>query len=137
MRAALARLSDIRLVRYLLASIGALAADLGCFLALLGMGVAAAPASAIGYGLGIAIHWLLSSRTVFADGVAARGLARTRQKALFVMSALIGLALTIAIVSSGARAGIDPRLAKVVAIGASFTVTWLLRRRMVFRGWAG
>jgi hypothetical protein len=36
---------------------------------------------------------------------------------------------------TGARAGMDPRLAKLVAIGASFTVTWLLRSRVVFRGW--
>jgi len=136
MRASLSRIGDVRLIRYLLASVGALAADLGCFLALLGLGVAAAPASATGYCLGIAVHWVLSSRAVFADGVATRGRARTRQKALFVISALIGLALTTAIVWAGARAGLDPRLAKVAAIGASFTVTWLLRSRMVFRGWA-
>jgi putative flippase GtrA len=129
------RIGDIRLVRYLLASIGALAVDVGCFLALLGLGLAAAPASFVGYGLGIAAHWILSSRAVFADSVAERGLARTRQKAQFVMSALVGLALTTLIVWTGARAGMDPRLAKLVAIGASFTVTWLLRSRVVFRGW--
>ncbi|QYU68193.1 GtrA family protein [Leptolyngbya sp. 15MV] len=100
MRGALMRIGDVRLVRYLLASVGALAADVGCFLALLGLGVAAAPASAVGYALGIAVHWVLSSRAVFADSVAAGGLARTRQKALFVVSALIGLALTTPCASS-------------------------------------
>lgn len=135
MRARLLRLGDVRLVRYFLASVGALAADVGCFLALLGIGVAAAPASFVGYALGIAVHWILSSRAVFADSVAQRGLARTRQKAQFVVSALIGLALTTLIVWTGARAGLDPRLAKLIAIGASFTVTWLLRSRVVFRGW--
>lgn len=134
MRVRLLRLGDVRLVRYLLASVGALAADVGCFLALLGMGLAAAPASFVGYGLGIAVHWVLSSRAVFADSVAQRGFARTRQKVQFVVSALIGLALTTLIVWAGARAGLDPRAAKLVAIGASFAVTWLLRSRVVFRG---
>ena len=50
-------------------------------------------ASATGYSLGIVAHWLLSSRAVFQQGVAARGPQRTRQKAMFVGSALFGLAL--------------------------------------------
>ena len=66
-------------------------------------------------------------------GVAERGPTRTRQKALFVGSALAGLALTTAIVGLGDLAGIDPRLAKLAAIGVSFVLTWLLRSRMVFR----
>lgn len=133
MGALLARVADIRLVRYLLASGGALAVDLGCFLALLALGAWPASASALSYGAGIVAHWLMSSRAVFADGVATGGLERTRQKALFVGSALVGLALTTAIVWGGDTAGIDPRLAKVVAIGVSFTATWLLRSRVVFR----
>ena len=127
------RLGDVRLVRYLLASVGALAVDVSCFLALLALGVWPASASAIGYCAGIAAHWLMSSRAVFADAVAERGLARTRQKALFVISALIGLTLTASIVWAADGAGLDPRLAKLVAIVASFTVTWLLRQKVVFR----
>lgn len=129
----LSRLSDARLLRYLLASAGALAVDVVCFLALLALAAPAAPASAVGYAVGILVHWLLSSRAVFADGVAERGRARTRQKALFVASALIGLALTTAIVGLGDIAGLDPRAAKLVAIAASFATTWLLRSRVVFR----
>lgn len=129
----IARLRDIRFLRYILASVGALAVDFGSFLVLLSLGVLAAPASAVGYSLGILAHWLLSSRTVFQDTVAERGAARTRQKALFVISALIGLGLTTAIVGAGDWAGFDPRLAKLVAIGASFTATWLLRSKIVFR----
>lgn len=127
------RLLDVRLIRYLVASVGALAVDVGSFLGLLALGMLAAPASAIGYTLGILAHWLLSSRTVFQDSVAERGRERTRQKALFVISALVGLALTTAIVGGADAAGIDPRLAKLVAIAASFTVTWLLRAKVVFR----
>lgn len=127
------RIADVRLVRYLLASVGALAVDVGSFLALLSLGMWAAGASAIGYCLGIVAHWLMSSRAVFVGNVAERGVARTRQKALFVVSALVGLALTTGIVWAGDASGFDPRLAKLVAIAVSFTATWLLRSRVVFR----
>ena len=130
----IARLGDVRLMRYLLASAGALAVDMACFLALLKFGVWPATASATGYCAGIVAHWLMSSRTVFTDTVAERGIARTRQKALFVGSALAGLALTTAVVWIGDGAGLDPRVAKIVAIGVSFALTWLLRSRVVFRG---
>jgi putative flippase GtrA len=130
----LTRLRDVRFVRYMLASVGALAVDMGSFLAMLSLGVMAVGASAISYSLGIVAHWLLSSRTVFHDTVAPRGgMARTKQKAMFVISALLGLALTTAIVGGGDFVGIDPRIAKLVAIGASFILTWLLRSRLVFR----
>lgn len=128
----LERLLTMTLARYLLASVAALAADMGSFLALLRLGLAPAPASALGYGLGILAHWLLSSRAVFGDHVAARGPERTRQKALFVGSALVGLALTTAIVGMGAALGLDPRLAKLAAVAVSFAATWLLRQRVVF-----
>lgn len=127
------RLTDARLLRYILASVGALAVDVGSFLALLAGGVGAAAASAIGYSLGIAAHWLMSSRAVFQDTVAERGLARTRQKALFVISALVGLALTTAIVGAGEWTGLDSLVAKGIAIIVSFTVTWLLRSTIVFQ----
>jgi len=128
-----ARISDIRLARYVAASVGALAVDMASFLGLLAAGIAAGPASALGYSLGIAAHWLLSSRAVFSDAVAARGRGRAVQKGLFVISALAGLALTTAIVMLGERAGFDPRLAKLVAIVASFALTYVLRARVVFR----
>lgn len=128
-----ARISDIRLARYLAASVGALAVDVGAFLGLMAIGMAAGPASAAGYSLGIAGHWLLSSRAVFSDTVAARGRGRAVQKTLFVISALAGLALTTAIVTLGERAGFDPRLAKLAAIAASFALTYVLRARVVFR----
>lgn len=130
----IAKLRDIRFLRYVLASAGALAVDVGSFLALLALGVLAAPASAIGYSLGILAHWLMSSRAVFQDKVAADGTARTRQKALFVISALLGLGLTTAIVGLGDWSGTDPRIAKGGAVVVSFIATWLIRSRMVFRG---
>ncbi len=128
-----ARLCNLLLMRYLAASVGALAVDMGSFLALLALDAPAAPASAISYALGIVAHWLLSSRKVFANSVAARGPERTRQKALFLGSALVGLAVTTLIVGSGSAFGFDPRMAKLIAVGASFVLTWLLRERIVFR----
>ncbi len=133
MTATLNKLRDIRLMRYLFASVGALAVDVGCFLLLLSGGMMAAAASAVGYSAGILAHWVLSSRTVFTDSVAERGRERTKQKALFVISALAGLAVTTAIVGAADYLAFDPRPAKLVAIAASFTLTWLLRSRVVFR----
>lgn len=131
--AQLALLRQIILLRYLGASVIALGCDFACFLILLHLGMTPAPASALGYGLGIAVHWLVSSRKVFTDSVADPGPARTRQKALFVGSALIGLAVTTAVVAAASALGLDPRLAKLIAVGASFTITWILRDSVVFR----
>lgn len=127
------RLRRLVLLRYALASVCALAVDMGLFLALLRAAVPAMSASAIGYAAGIAVHWLLSSRAVFAGQLAPPGPARARQKAMFVLSALIGLALTTLVVGALGALGVNPRAAKLVAIVASFAATWLLRQRIVFR----
>jgi putative flippase GtrA len=121
-------------LRYILSSAGALAVDMSLFMALFHLGVFPAAASAIGYMSGIAAHWLLSSRAVFADNVAQRGRGRDRQKALFLGSALVGLAITTGTVGVGDLAGLDPRLAKLVAIAISFQATYLMRKKVVFAG---
>ena len=127
------RLLDKVLFRYLGASALALGVDMGTFLLLLQFAAPAALAAAGGYGVGIVVHWLISSRAVFTENVAERGPRRTVQKALFVGSALFGLALTTVVVGTGTALGLDPRLAKLAAIAASFTATWLLRERVIFR----
>lgn len=129
MRGLIPVLLGARRWRYLGVSAVALGADMGAFVALIQAGVAAAGASALAYGLGVAVHWWLSARVVFA---AADGAARWVQKLLFVASALVGLGLTVGIVGIGARAGLDPRLAKITAVGISFIATWLLRALVVF-----
>lgn len=120
------------LLRYLAASLIALAVDYASFLTLLRLTVPAGPASILGYAAGVWIHWLVSSRAVFGGSVAPAGGARNRQQLLFIASALAGAALTGTVVSLGTIAGADPRLAKVAAIGISFIATWLLRRHVVF-----
>lgn len=121
-------------LRYVAVSVGALAADMTIFLLLLNAGVSSVASSAVGYSVGILAHWILSSRKVFQDRVSERGTSeRTQQKAMFVMSALLGLATTMAIVGFGEWIGLDPRLAKFVAIGISFQLTYLLRNVLIFR----
>lgn len=137
MAALLARIGDIRFLRYVLASGAALAADMACFAVLLMAGAAAVPASAVGFATGILTHWLLSSRKVFAGRVPAGSAARRRQKALFVLAALIGLTLTTAIVAMGEALGMDPLHSKLVAIGMCFPVTWLVLSQFVFNLRAG
>lgn len=131
MAALFARIGDIRFLRYLLASISALAVDMLAFIALMALGVPAVLAAVAGYAAGIFGHWMLSSRKVFT-GMVAQGRGRTRQKGLFVFSALVGLGLTAAIVGMGEAIGIDPRLAKLAAIATSFLATWRIRSRIVF-----
>ncbi len=128
------RRGEIRWLTYLLASGLALGSDAGLFLLLLDAGLSPVLASATGYCAGILVHWMISSRLVFADGAAARGTGeRHRQKLLFVGSALVGLAVTTAIVGGGSALGLDPRLAKLAAIVVSVQTTYLLRRHIVFR----
>jgi putative flippase GtrA len=128
---------QLTFLRYAVVSVGALAIDMGVFLALLTSGMVSTIAAAVGYGVGIVAHWTLSSRKVFQDRVSERGTReRTQQKAMFVVSALLGLIVTMSIVGVGDALGLDPRIAKVMAIGISFILTYLLRNVVIFRNGA-
>lgn len=132
LRAASAKLCRMTFARYFASSLAALAVDSTIFFVSVAMGAPAAPASAVAYAVGILAHWLITSRAVFVAEVAERGSARTRQKLMFVLTALAGLAVTTAIVSAGASMGANLVLTKGVAVALSFTVNWLLRRFLVF-----
>ncbi|MEE4348798.1 MAG: GtrA family protein [Pacificimonas sp.] len=124
---------DRSFAAYVAVSAAALIADVLTLDRLLVAGVDESIAAAAGYSLGILVHWFLSTRMVFAAEAAAQGTAeRGRQKALFVLSALVGLTLTTGIVGAGAAMGFDPRLAKLAAIGVSFFAVWLIRRLYIF-----
>jgi putative flippase GtrA len=118
--------------RYLGASAASLGVDFATFMAALSAGVPPALAAAFGYAAGILCHWLISSRIVFVGRVAADSPGRRQQQALFVLSALVGLGITTAIVGLGSRYGIDPRIAKGIAIVVSFQATYVLRKKVVF-----
>lgn len=125
------RLWHARYSRYAVASALSLGVDVSLFTFLVAAMLPAGLASACGYVAGIAVHWLVSSRLVFADSL-RRGRARRRQQLLFIVSALAGLAITIGIVGIGTALGLPPLVAKLIAIVASFQATWLMRSRLVF-----
>lgn len=118
--------------RYVGASVASLGVDFAIFMTALSLGLPPALAAACGYIAGIVCHWLISSRFVFNGQVAADGAARRNQQGLFVLSALVGLGITTAIVGLGSRFGFDPRIAKGVAIVVSFQATYMLRKKVVF-----
>lgn len=119
--------------RYLLASVAALGFDTGLFLLLMRMGMPPVAASAAGYIFGLAAHWVISTRIVFDGAMASRGRARIEQKAMFVLTGLLGLVITMCIVGAGHWMGQSPVLAKIVAIVVSFQATYLARRVLIFR----
>jgi len=119
-------------LRYVGASAASLGVDFALFMAAMSVGVPPALAAAFGYIVGIACHWLLSSKLVFIGQVALDSSGRRQQQALFVLSALVGLGLTTGIVGLGSRYGLDPRIAKGIAIVVSFQATYVIRKKVVF-----
>ncbi len=120
----------LMLARYLLVSIAALSVDIALFLALSHMGLPASWAAFIGYAAGIFVHWALSVRFVFAASVA--GGPSHGQRVSFVMSALLGLAITVGLVSMLTAVGLAPALAKAASVGISFVAIYLVRKYVVF-----
>ena len=118
--------------RYVGASAVSLGVDFAIFMAALSVGVPPAAAAACGYIIGIVCHWLISSRMVFVGHVAEEAASRRQQQALFVVSALVGLGITTGIVGIGSRYGLDPRIAKGIAIVVSFQATYVIRKKVVF-----
>lgn len=132
MRDLIVRLRDIQFLRYFVASVGALAVDMGSFLLLLHTPVQAGLAAAIAYTLGIIAHWVLLSRSVFEGGTHREGRARTRQKAIFMLTTWGGLGVTTAIVSLADLMGADVRLSKMLAVVISFVMNYFVRKHFVF-----
>jgi putative flippase GtrA len=119
-------------LRYILASAVSLGVDFAVFMMALSLGVPPALAAACGYIVGIVSHWLISSRMVFVGQVAESAAGRRQQQALFLISALVGLGITTGIVGIGTWYGLDPRIAKGIAIVVSFQATYVLRKKVVF-----
>src|SRR3546814_19502411 len=67
-------------LRYVVSSAGALAVDMGLFITMLHFSLPPVAASALGYLGGVAAHWLLSSRAVFANAVVRKGEGRRRSE---------------------------------------------------------
>ncbi|HKY81853.1 MAG TPA: GtrA family protein [Sphingobium sp.] len=115
-------------IRYLLASICALSSDMLLFLALIRLDLHPAAAAFAGYMAGLLVHWLISTRFVFLSA----GRATHVQRAGFVASAVIGMGITLAIVSGLTGAGLAPTIGKLVAIPVSFLTVYAIRKYGVF-----
>lgn len=120
------------LTRYFAASLIALGADTALFLLLARLGIHPAAASMAGYSLGIAVHWLISANIVFPEKV-RHGAALTRQRLLFVASALLGLGLTVAVVALATALSAPPLIAKIFAVGISFVAVYAVRKWGIFK----
>ncbi len=114
--------------RYLLASVCALCSDMALFLALLRMGLHPTLAAFAGYVVGLGLHWLISVRFVFLSS----GRGTHGQRLGFVFSAVVGLGITVALVSGFTAVGLAPALAKLLAIPLSFLSVYAIRKYGVF-----
>lgn len=119
-------------LRYALVSATALTLDTLVTLNLAWSGVAPAFSAAAGYSLGLALHWVLSTRFVFSAEVAETQAARARQAALFIISGLGGLAFTVATFTGAVGMGLPASISKALAVGVSFCIVYLIRRHIIF-----
>ena len=118
---------------YLAVSALALVCDKGAYLLVAKLGAGAALAGAVGYMLGMGLHYGLSRTVVFDAQVAGKG--EVRLFAEFVASGLAGLAITVAVIWVAVDAlGLALLPAKIGAVAVSFIGVFLLRRFVVFRG---
>jgi putative flippase GtrA len=128
-RSLLATISHLS--RYSAASVLALALDFALYLTLTTGAMKPVLAGVLGYGAGLALHFLLSTRFVF--DAAASSKAQTRLFGEFALSGLAGIATTAIVVALASDiAGLAALPAKVLATGASFVLVYWLRCSMVF-----
>lgn len=124
----MALVARLMFARYLLASICALSSDMAVFLTLNHVGAPPLLAAFGGYAIGLIVHWTISIRFVFDTGEGPTH----AQRAGFVASALLGMGITLGIVSSLGGMGISPVLAKCLAVFVSFSTVYLVRKNVLF-----
>jgi putative flippase GtrA len=121
-----------QIARYVLISGLAFALDLTVFLQLMPLGVSPVMASVAGYLCGTQLHWLLSTRLVFAAGVRQNPAARRRQQVLFFASAAVGVTCNAGIVAASEALMVPLLIGKLAAIGASFVLVLVVRATIIF-----
>ena len=126
------RMLQIQFVRYFIASVGALAVDMGSFLLLLETSLQPGISAGIAYTLGIVAHWIMLSRSVFQEGAYAKGRQRTQQKAVFITTTWAGLALTSGIVGMADYLGANLIVSKGFAVVISFVLNYFIRKHFIF-----
>jgi putative flippase GtrA len=123
-----------QLAGYALVSGSALVVDVTIYWSLFkALGIAAV-AAAGGYMFGVVVHYLLSSRIVFAGRLGARGVAAEAPVlAKFFVAGGLGLAVTVATVGLLADVmGAHALVAKLIAAGLSFVTVFTVLRVFVF-----
>ena len=126
----LRKLADESL-RYLAAAALALAVDFGLYSGLIRLaGMNYLVAAPIGFGLGLAVVYVLSVRWVFGH----RRLANARVEfALFALVGLAGMALNQLVVYAGVeRFALSYEIAKIVSAGTVFTFNFVTRKLFLF-----
>ncbi len=114
--------------RYLLASICALSADFALFMLFHRLGVPPAIAAFGGYSGGLVLHWMISTQFVFdMQQPATHG-----QRIAFILSALIGMAITMGLVGGLSSLGLPPAMAKLAAVPVSFLSVYAIRKYGIF-----
>jgi putative flippase GtrA len=122
----------VQLSRYSAASVMALALDFTVYLLLTAGEMKPVLAGVLGYGAGLLLHFVLSSRFVF---VAAAAKAQARRFGEFALSGLAGIGTTATVMTLATDfAGLPGLTAKVLAAGASFLLVYWLRCSIVFAG---
>ena len=124
--------ATILMMRYGLVSAAAACLDVGVFLLLLSADVLAVPASVAGYLCGTQLHWLLSTRFVFAHGVRNELGARRAQQAMFFASAVVGLVCNAGIIAASVELEVPLLIGKLVAIVTCFVLVLAMRAMIVF-----
>jgi putative flippase GtrA len=131
LQALLAMLSQLS--RYSAASALALVLDFTVYLVLTTGDMKPVLAGVLGYGAGLALHFLLSSKFVFSATPANK--AQTRLFGEFALSGLAGIATTAVVIALATElAGLPGLPAKVLAAGMSFVLVYWLRCTIVFGG---
>lgn len=115
---------------YGVASVVALAIDVGVLFGLVRLGAPPAPASAIGYAAGLGAHYLIAIRLVFAHRRFRTSIGV--ELGLYAVTGVAGLAITVAIVAAGGWLGLPLIVAKGIAVLVAFISIYLLRRMLMF-----
>ena len=113
---------------YLLTGGAAASVDIGGFALLSSVQMPVVPAAACSFWVATLVNFMLSSRWVF------RATANRQRYVLFLIGALIGLLINVAITSVCVIFLNLPRVtAKTIAIGITFLVNFWINARFVFR----
>ena len=127
----------IEFLKYLLASVVSLFIDYSCYWILVEYHFLSQPnAAVVGYLLGLVVAYFLLIAHVFQDGWLRE--KKHYESMLFLFTGLVGAACTYMTVFLYLNLiGKQSHLAKLIAIGVSFFIVYLLRKFIVFKKHGG